>query len=269
MGAKHINSEWKPGGQLSFTTTAKNVETLTLVPHKTGCGGADLIRSMFTPSPEIASYYFDDFVAGPVTGTAAAVGFTVTQNATPAKIALTDAAGGVLKLSSTLGEIGGMVQLQQVNEWVLPASGKDIWFETKVLVRDADQNLLFVGLCERNTGVIQTGTAQSIGFCLADGDATLFFKTTRGTATAVALGVDLSDSTPATPVWARLAFYVDSNSHVHAYVDDVDVSQTTKVSWALNEIPHTELTPTLAYQLGVASTTCYLSVDYIKCMQLR
>ena len=264
MGAKHINSEWK-NGALSFTTTAKNIETLTLIAKKTGCGNADLIRSMWTPSPEIATIYFNDFAPCGNTSTTAYPGFTVTI-ATAGTLVAQDEAGGVLGLVGGGGDNSRM-EMQSTAGFVTIASGKDLWFETRVKFTDTDQSDAFVGLSAVNTTLTKTittaGKGEMIGFYLVDGASKLYFVCSSGTATPVALSNKIQDDT-----YYRLAFYFDSNSHTHAYIDDTEVTIPVTVSSALAEIPKLALRLSLAHNTGEAQAN-KMHVDYVKIIQLR
>jgi hypothetical protein len=264
MGAKQVHSEWK-NGALAFTTTAKNIETLTLIPKKTGCGNADLIRSMWTPSPEIATVYFNDFAPCKNTSTTAYPGFTVTT-ATAGVVVAQDEVGGVLGLVGGGGE-HSKIEMQSRAGFVTIASGKDLWFEARVKFTDTDQSKAFIGLSAANTLLTKTiptlGKGEMIGFYLNDGASKLFFVCSSGTATPVALANKIQDDT-----YYRLAFYFDSNSHAHAYIDDAEVTIPVTVSSALAEIPKNALRVSLAHKTGEA-TANKMHVDYVKVIQLR
>ena len=129
-----------------------------------------------------------------------------------------DAENGTLVLTSqaTTDNDGASVQ---GNEIFAVSSGRDIWFETKLFVTDAegDNTEICVGLTVNfatNPEAMLTA-ADRIVFQVDDGDSNIDCITEKdGTATTTDSGVDISDDT-----YVTLGFHVSDDAKVEFFVD--------------------------------------------------
>lgn len=171
-----------------------------------------------------------------------------------------DTANGVLTITSTATteNDGGSIQ---GNEIFLPASGRTIWFMTRLQNNDADQTDVCAGLTinfATNPEAILTATDR-ICFQINDEDASILCKTeSGGTETSTDSGVDLADNTN-----VDLAIKVEGTGIVRFYVNgNLVASHTTN-------IPATELTPAIMSLSGSNSGTRATLVDYVLAAQTR
>lgn len=198
--------------------------------------------------------YWDDFVtytAGDWTITRVDGG---TDNADTRVIG--DVAGGVLVITHNDAE-NDSTELQKKGEAYKLASTKELWFETRLKVGDADESDLYVGLGVTDSDSLG-GATDGVTFRMADGSAAVSFVTeassTETTTAAVHTAVD--------DTFVKLGFYYDGAGTVFGYVDGVLVA-----THAAN-IPSTELCVTFAHRNGAAAAGV-LSVDYVRVVQVR
>lgn len=207
--------------------------------------------------PDYISYFNDflvaqDYAAGDwvITTTEGGAG-----DATEALAA--DEIGGALLITNDDAD-NDSDELQHTEEvWKL-ASGKRVWFETRVKVSDATQSDLFVGLSITDTTVID-GVTDSVGFRKDDGDANIDVVSEKdSTETLTDSGVDLADNT-----YVKLGFYWDGQDSVEFFVNRAKVATHTT-----NNPDDENLCVTLALQNGEAAAKT-MTVDYIYVCQER
>jgi len=135
---------------------------------------------------------------------------------------------------------GGAIQ---GNEIFMAEASKNIYFEARVAVADADDMDMFVGLAENGTfatGVPFTANNQ-IGFLLVEGAASIFANCdSGGTETKTDTGIDFSDGAEGSSNISnsrQLGFIVKGTGQVEFYVDRVLVTTTT------GNIPTSALAP--------------------------
>jgi hypothetical protein len=223
--------------------------------------GAGALRTFSQAPSSIATDYtvlFDDF-----TGIAIDLTNDWTEiKDTSASVAIAaDAVGGRVALTSaaTTDNDGASIQ---GNEIFRVATGRSIWFETKLQCNDADQTDIYAGLTVNfatNPEAVFTA-ADRIGFQVNDGDASILCKTEKdGTETSTDSGVDLEDDTD-----IRLGLRVESTGAVYFYINQSLVATHT------TNIPDDEnLTVAAASVSGSASGTRATSIDYILGAQSR
>ena len=168
-----------------------------------------------------------------------------------------DAESGTLVLTSqaTTDNDGASVQ---GNEIFAVASGRDIWFETKVKVGDSEGSA--IELCVGLTVNFATNpenmlaAADRIVFQVDDGDTNIDCVTEKdGTATTTDSGVDIADDT-----FVTLGFHVTSTSKVEFFVNRNLVATHTA------NIPDDENLAIAAMSLsGSASGTRVTTIDYL------
>jgi hypothetical protein len=174
---------------------------------------------------------------------------------------LADHVGGWAKSTGdgSTDNSGGAIQ---GNEIFLAESSKNIYFESKVAVTDADDMDMFVGLAENGTfatGVPFTANNQ-IGFLLVEGAADIYANCdSGGTETKTDTGIDFANGAEASSNITNtrtLGFIIKGTGIVEFYVDRVLKTTTTA------NIPTSALTPWFCALSG--TTTADASwCDYI------
>jgi hypothetical protein len=146
--------------------------------------------------------------------------------------------------------------LQHTQEVWKMASGKRLWFKTRVKINDADQVDEFIGLCVTDTTpLVATDRA---GFGIADGDASINVLSEKdSTETSTDSGVDAADAT-----YVELAMYWDGISKLMYFIDGNLVATHT------TNVPNDEnLCITFHHQNGEAAAQT-LHIDYVYvCME--
>jgi hypothetical protein len=155
---------------------------------------------------------------------------------------LADHVGGWAKSTGdgSTDNSGGAIQ---GNEIFLAEASKNIYFETRVAVADADDMDMFVGLAENGTfatGVPFTASNQ-IGFLLVEGAADIYANCdSGGTETKTDTGIDFADGAESSSNITNvrtLGFVIKGTGQVAFYVDRALVTTTTA------NIPTSALTP--------------------------
>ena len=155
---------------------------------------------------------------------------------------LADHVGGWAKSTGdgSTDNSGGAIQ---GNEIFLAEASKNIYFETRVAVADADDMDMFVGLAENGTfatGVPFTASNQ-IGFLLVEGAADIYANCdSGGTETKTDTGIDFADGAESSSNITNvrtLGFVIKGTGQVAFYVDRALVTTTT------TNIPTSALTP--------------------------
>jgi len=174
-----------------------------------------------------------------------------------------DAESGTLVLTSqaTTDNDGASVQ---GNEIFAVNSGRDIWFETKLFVTDAegDNTEICVGLTVNfatNPEAMLTA-ADRIVFQVDDGDSNIDCITEKdGTATTTDSGVDIVSGT-----YVTLGFHVKETNSVEFFVN------RNKVATHTANIPDDENLAIGAMELsGSATGTKSMTIDYLFASQTR
>lgn len=179
---------------------------------------------------------------------------------------LTDERNGVVGFSSDGTEdygnnvqLGGSGDGETLGESWLPATGKNLWFETRVKTSDVTQHDFFVGLSIQDTAIIATPGADLIGFRKDDGDA-LLDATSASTASGATSSVGLA--TLVNDTYVTLGFKVTTLDKIEFYVNGILVATHT------TSIPITEMKLSMAHLNGENSIKTF-SVDYIVACQDR
>lgn len=174
-----------------------------------------------------------------------------------------DAAGGVMVLTSQATTNDSGVLLQAVNTNFLCKSDKNLWFEARVKVADADDMDIFVGLADTAAtnpeAVVAEGHAR-VGFELVDGAADLLMVVDNDTAaTKTDSGVDAADDT-----YMLLGFRT-LNDQILYYVNRTLVGRQSIPS----AIAAVTLGPAFFELSGSVSGTKSMSIDYMFIAQER
>lgn len=238
------------------------------------CGPASAMWGN-APSPAQADYetlvveYFNDFV-NEVYDFDVTNDWTVTEDDAADTQAITaDTVPGILKLTqkATTDNDGGQVNYN-FEKWKL-ATGKKLWFETRIRCAAGDATNLdfFVGLAEAEdlTGVADNMPANGIGFHKEDGDTNIDASSSdNGTNLQTAAAGTLVDAT-----WIKLGLYFDGGATgaatITPYVNGVAGTPIASVTYATMA----ELAPLFMVRNGDATTTQTLEIDYVKVVQLR
>lgn len=203
-------------------------------------------------------YYgaFDHFAPSRLASTTAYDGFTVTA-ITAGTLVMADAVGGWLNLTGGAAD-GRGIQMQSDGEMFLPAANKDIWFEARIKVADADDIDWFLGLASTDTNIFSTDPTELIAFRGDDGDANIDFQVRNGGTGAQAdSGTDLSDAT------ARiLGFHVIGATSVVPYING---SAQTAVT---SNMPTAEMALTFGMLDGATTASNTLGLDWYRIVQL-
>jgi hypothetical protein len=174
---------------------------------------------------------------------------------------LADHVGGWAKSTGdgSTDNSGGAIQ---GNEIFLAEASKNIYFETRVAVADADDMDMFVGLAENGTfatGVPFTASNQ-IGFLLVEGAADIYANCdSGGTETKTDTGIDFADGAQSSANITNvrtLGFVIKGTGQVAFYVDRALVTTTTA------NIPTSALTPWFCAMSGT-TTADAAWCDYI------
>tara|TARA_R100001129_G_scaffold183798_5_gene167084 strand:- start:1090 stop:1701 length:612 start_codon:yes stop_codon:yes gene_type:complete len=189
--------------------------------------------------------------------------WTVIKDSSASAALGADVENGVVVLSSqaTTDNDGASIQ---GNEIFAVSSGRDIWFETKLFVTDAegDNMDVCVGLTVNfatNPEAMLTA-ADRIVFQIDDGDSNIDCVTEKdGTATTTDSGVDVVSDT-----YVTLGFHVKSTGSVEFFVNRNLVATHT------DNIPDDENLAIGAMELSGSTTgTKSMSIDYLLAAQSR
>lgn len=174
-----------------------------------------------------------------------------------------DVENGALTITSqaTTDNDGGSIQRAETT--FLVKSGKNLWFEAKVKVSDADQGEMFIGLADNFAtdpeAVIVNGVAR-VGFELIDGAATINTIIDDDTSpTRTVLSQSMSDAT-----YVRLGFRTEGG-YIRFYVNRALVS-TQAIPSAIAAVT---LGPAFMHISGDANGTHTAAAEYIFAMQER
>lgn len=206
--------------------------------------------------PELCEY-FNDFLS---TQDYAAADWTITTTEAGAgdaseAIAADEKYGALLITNDAADNDVDNLQLNEEN-WLLE-SGKQVWYETRIKVSDADQVDMFVGLAITDTTA--RDASDKVGFLLADGSAALSCLNTKdSTSTTTSSIATIADST-----YIVLGFHFDGKSKIEFYVN------RSLVATHSTNIPDDEnLAVTINLQNGEAVAKT-MHIDYIYVAQER
>jgi len=216
--------------------------------------------------PDDVFCLFDDFLKADISETADAALWNATLvdggSDSGEVLGVADGSVGGWLTCSTNDADNDMNSLQVNGESFQLASGKPLYFETKLYVNDIDTQDLFVGLSITDATIIAGGT-DMVGFRIPDGTSSqnltcLTEKNSSETVTDSGIAVTASLATA-----KKLAFFFDGDGTVVFYIDDEQVASHTLT------IPDDEaLTPSLEIRnASAAASTLY--VDYVLCSQAR
>jgi len=174
--------------------------------------------------------------------------WTVTEVGTCTQT-LIDVAGGGLALATGALENDG-ITLQHgkgtdgtAGEWVLPAAGKQIYWEMEAAIDDETQSDVFLGLSITDTAITASVPANLIGFMKVDGSTDMVPTSRAGSASTTTTGT----VTMGTAVRKKYGFKVTGLSKVEFYVNDA------LVATHLTNIPATEMRPSVEILTGEAN----------------
>jgi len=204
--------------------------------------------------------YMDDFTGVALDATS---DWTVVKDSSATAALGADAESGTLVLTSqaTTDNDGASVQ---GNEIFALASGRDIWFETKLKVGDSEGSAieLCVGLTTNfaTNPEAMLAAADRIVFQVDDGDTNIDCVTEKdGTATTTDSGIDISDDT-----FVTLGFHVKGTGSVEFFVNRALVATHTA------NIPDDENLAIGAMEFsGSATGTKSATIDYLFACQTR
>lgn len=212
-----------------------------------------------TASPDFV-VYMDDFTGVALDNTN---DWTVIKDSSASAALGADAESGTLVLSSqaTTDNDGASVQ---GNEIFAMASGRDIWFETKLTPTDAEgSNMdICVGLTVNfaTNPEAMLAAADRIVFQVDDGDSNIDCVTEKdGTATTTDSGIDVESGTAVT-----LGFHVKGTTSVEFFVNRLLVATHT------TNLPDDENLAIGAMEIsGSATGTKSMALDYLFTCQTR
>jgi hypothetical protein len=156
-------------------------------------------------------------------------------------------------------------QISQVSAPFMLAADKKIWFECRFkLAGDVAQSDVYIGLCSLNedlTAVSDNLPADGVMIHKDDGAATLKLTASKG---GTNTGGNANIGTLVLGAWTTVGFYAGGVTKISPYVDGVIGSSITAT------IPDdTSLGVIIGVRNGDATSTEILTVDYVKCVQLR
>ena len=206
---------------------------------------------MFTaPDPTKNHVYFNDF------DTYVAGDWTVTSAGTVSAAAIADVDGGAITLTTDAGATDH-VFLDKLGESFLFATGKPLWFKTRLKVSNATSSTFVAGLQITDTSP------------LAVSDGVFFYK--AGASTTVSLLVEKNGTsttstvaTMADDTFITLGFYYNGVDGISYFADGVQIGTS-----AVTNLPDDEL---LTVSIGVQNTTTsarVMTVDYVLAAKAR
>lgn len=224
-------------------TTTNFIDGVTNVEESTPLGDFTALNPF---KNHVYANDFDVYTAGD---------WTVTNTGT-SPVAIIDADGGVLRITTGENENDGDFLEAQGESWTIE-SGKKLWLLGRFRLSSAAQSDFVFGLHSTST-TPQSATHRFL-FEKVDGSAAIYFNTDNNT-------VDADSSTVATAVdatWVELAAVYDGVSTIQLFANGVRVTSFTP-----SALPTTELALGFGYLSGAAGAqTC--DVDYILCAKER
>lgn len=206
---------------------------------------------MFTaPDPTKNHVYFEDFdyyVAGD---------WTVNAVGSASAAAIADIDGGAITITTDAGATDS-VYMNKLGESFQFATGKKMWFKTRLKVSNATSSIFVVGLQITDTSPLDV--TDGVFFSKAGATTAITLEVEKNnTATSSAVGVCADDT------FLTLGFYYDGVSGISYFLDSVQVGTS-----AVTNLPDDEL---LTISLAVKNTTTAartLTVDYVLAAKQR
>lgn len=172
-------------------------------------------------------------------------------------IVISDTLAGGWAVCTTTDADNDKLHIQKNGTLITPTAGKDIWFETRIQIDDADKTDWFIGL--QAVAVDALGALTNvIGFIVAAGDVALDIKAVSDKATVetqIDTGSDIADDTS-----IILGFHVIGVTRVDIYVNRVKLPLASSIPTA--NIPVVGLSPTIDIRNAGAQANA-IRVDYI------
>lgn len=202
--------------------------------------------------------YFNDFLDY------VANDWTITNVGTTPTQALTNVNGGALLLTMAATDDSSSF-LDKKGEFILPASGKKLFFETRFAVSDATQSDWVVGLQVTDTTPLDV--TDGIYFQKDDGDAFIDFYVSKNATTGRSTSTNIATAAAA-DVYMTLGFYFDGKRYVQLFKDGVQLITVDLTTTLTTYLPDTTLTISFGVQNGEAVAKT-MSMDYIFVAQER
>lgn len=223
--------------------------------------GEDMPRAIFSHVPigvdHLADYqvFFDDFLSS--VNDATNQWIVVKDTGATALVGTGDLENGALTLLSTAITDNDGASIQRAETTFLCVAGRELMFEARVKVSDADQGEMFIGLADNfitDPEAVIVGGVARIGFELIDGAATINTVIDDDTTdTKTVLSKSMSDNT-----YVKLGFRIDGAS-VRFYVNRALVSTQALPS----AIAAVTMGPAFMHISGDASGTHSALIDYV------
>lgn len=199
-----------------------------------------------------AEYYNDYFTFAPAD-------FTITtteDGGGDATELITDAVGGVLLITNDAGG-SDLDNLQMVGESVLPAAGKQIWFESRFFASDVSSSTVIIGLSITDASLV-AGISNDAIFFSVTGDSTLAFTSRASSVSSTAASLKTVTDSGMT----KVGFKISGTNKIEYWVDDV------KKGSFVADIPVTELRLSYAITNGTTANEA-MGIDYVRIVQER
>lgn len=188
--------------------------------------------------------------------------WTVVKDSSAAVAVATDADGGAITLTSEATTDDDGASIQSVQNCFSLSSGKQLWFDCRVKVSDADDMDMFIGLSDTFATNPEAVLADDdkLGFQIDDGDESILCKSEKnGTETSTDSGEDAADDT-----YVRLSMHYDGAGQVKYYINEgLKATHTTNLPDDL------QLCISAMELSGSDSGTKSMTVDYIEIWQER
>lgn len=223
-------------------------------------------------------HVFDDFL-NPASATASDVmAWTALNDGTTGTPAFQDAAGGVFNVVTSAADNDYAAYSSVAENWLF-AAGKELWFEARFRLSEANTNesTWWFGLSDTlTTGGMQANT----GGPLASYDGALIWKTPE---TAMTVNFETSNAatqntlsaawTAVTNTWTKVGFYFDGTATTSTITPYVDVGDGNGyVAGTAQNITLAgleEMHVVYGVKCGPTGGAETLQVDYIRVLQLR
>lgn len=223
-------------------------------------------------------HVFDDFL-NPASATASDVmAWTALNDGTTGTPAFQDAAGGVFNVVTSAADNDYAAYSSVAENWLF-AAGKELWFEARFRLSEANTNesTWWFGLSDTlTTGGMQANT----GGPLASYDGALIWKTPE---TAMTVNFETSNAatqntlsaawTAVTNTWTKVGFYFDGTATTSTITPYVDIGNGSGyVAGTAQNITLAgleEMHVCFGCKAGPSGAAETLQVDYIRVLQLR
>lgn len=180
-------------------------------------------------------------------------------------LTIQDAIGNKAKFVNDTGD-NDYYYYEYVYEKAKLRSGKDLWFQTSIEIKDVDQGDMFVGLCARlASGNLFDNRVDAIGFVLTDGGATLKAVCTKDGTGSAAAGDPSFDLTDETECW--LGFHSNGTSYVDFFAG-AKGSETHRWRITANLPDDEELAPAFGLRNGTTAANS-MTISDIMCLMDR